>query len=119
MDKVQPLFLETTIQGEKIFAERARREYIRKNLEDKKVCTSAFVLNQFKKTFLNSVIYYHTLLIDSPDPQTALRRATRYSERIHKRITQIYATLCDEEKNDREAILERLEMWIEDVLMIE
>lgn len=119
MAKQKSLFLETTIFGDKIFGEKSRREFIRNIISGRKVHTSNFVFNQFKKTFLESLITYHTLLVDSPDPLMALRRSTKYSERISKRITQIFATLCEETSNDKEAVLERLETLIEDGFFIE
>lgn len=119
MAKKRRVFLETTIQGERIFAEKYKKDAIKKNLKNQTVCTSGFVLNQFKKTFLYSAICFYNLLIDSENPHTALRRSSKYSERIHKRISQVFATLCDEEKNDKESAVERLETWIEDGLMIE
>src|SRR3989338_9320470 len=118
MSKDTILFLETTIQGERIFGEIARKNQIQRNLNGKKVCSSTFVLNQFQNTFLSSAIDYYNLLVDSENPHTALRRSTKYRERIHKRITQIFATLCDEVENDNDAALERLETWITDGLMI-
>lgn len=113
------LFLETTIQGNRIFGGKSLAEKIKRNLNGKRVCTSIFVLNEFKKTFLNAVICYYNLLVDSPDTQTALRRAVRYPERAHKRIAQVYATLCDKGGHDKEVVLECLESWIDDGLMIE
>lgn len=119
MNNKDILFLETTIQGNRIFGEKALAEKIHRNLNGKRVCTSIFVLNEFKKTFLEAVICYYNLLVDSPDTHTALRRAAKYPERAHKRITQVYATLCDKGGHDKEVVLECLESWIDDGLMIE
>ncbi len=119
MNNKSILFLETTIQGNRIFGETVLAEKIQRNLEDKSVCTSIFVLNEFKKTFLNAVICYYNLLVDSPDTQTALRRSAKYPERAYKRMAQVYATLCDKCGYDKETALENLESWIEDGLMIE
>ncbi|MBI5235235.1 MAG: hypothetical protein HY886_03180 [Deltaproteobacteria bacterium] len=113
------LFLETTIQADSIFGERVCAERIRRNLKGKRVCSSIFVLNEFKKTFLNAVILYYNLLVDSPDTHTALRRADKYQNRLHKRITKVYVKICDEVGHDKAAVLEWLESWIEDDLMME
>lgn len=119
MSKKLPLFLETTIHGDKIFGEKALQEKIQENLTGRRVCTSEFVLNEFKNTFLKSAIFYHELLVDSPSTHRALDRATRYSERVHKRITKIFAKLCDEAGHNKDTVLERLEMLIEDGFMPE
>lgn len=120
MSKTDILFLETTIQANRIFGENDLADKIERNLNGKRVCTSIFVMNEFKKTFLEAVICYYNLLVDSPDTHTALRRVTKsYSNRLPKRVIHVYAKVCDEVGYDKEAILERLEAWIEDDLMIE
>ncbi len=114
------LFLETTIQVEKIFAEKDKREVLLSFLsKSKKKCTSNYVLDQFKATFVNASVLFHRLLIDSPDVHTALKRAEIYTEGRLKKMLSIFYALCDEVGYNKQDVIDRLEIYIEGGLIDE
>ena len=104
------VFLETTIQIDRIIGTQEQRDTIRRNLRGHRLTTSGHVLNEFNKTLLRDALTFRDLLQSSPDVGEAVKRLSRYS-RKYARTVDLLATLGFE--NDKQVTIERLEDFIE------
>lgn len=108
-----PIFLETTIQIDKIIGLQEVRETIRHNLRGNTACTSGHVFAEFKKTLVKDATLFRNILLTSPDVKEAVLRFTKsYSRgRKYPRTISLLAILGLD--NDRQNTLSRLEYFIE------
>ena len=112
------LFLDTTIQIEKIFG-RDRSE-IFEYLKEKDVLTSSYVLMEFKRTVIQDCITLHTYLLEEGDLESTFIRLSElrsYDHRIASRIYKILSGMCEQDNIKYEKVLERLEDLIESELL--
>jgi len=112
------LFLDTTIQIEKIFG-RDRYE-LSEYLKEKDVLTSSYVLMEFKRTVLKDCIALHTYLLEEGDLESTFIRLSElrsYDHRIASRIYMILSGICEPDNIEYEKVLERLEDLIESELL--
>lgn len=128
---MQVLYLDTPIHYDRIFRSTEEKEQIEKVTRNKKLFSSTFVYNEFKKIGLNSVILFYNLLVDknTRNPIHALQRSGRYVEReiargnlskgVQSKIVDIFATYCQNHRDDKELILKKLQMWIEEKWEVE
>ncbi len=109
----ESLFLETTIQIERVIGEQGRRDTIRHNIHGRNLCTSGHVLGEFNRTLIKDAIIFRDLLYTSPSVEEAVKRLGRYipSHRKYRRTIALLAFLGFD--GDRQATLERLEDFIE------
>ncbi|MBC8521566.1 MAG: hypothetical protein H8D26_06215 [Methanomicrobia archaeon] len=111
------LFLETTIQIERIFGRKS--EDIFEFLRDKEVLTSNYVLMEFKKTIIKDCTALYTYLKEEKSLSNTFKRLARlrsHEHRIASRIFLILSELTKDTKED-EKILEKLEDLIESELL--
>ncbi|MCI0441517.1 MAG: hypothetical protein L0177_20635 [Chloroflexi bacterium] len=105
------LFLETTIQIDKVIGAQARRDAINLNLRGRRLCTSGHVLGEYNRALIRSAIIFRDLLRTSPDVGEALKRLPTYIGRHYSRIVRLLATLGIDD--DKQLTLERLENFVE------
>ena len=104
------VFLETTIQIDRIIGKQERRDTIRHNLQSQRLSTSGHVLNEFNKTLLRDAITFRELLLSSPDVGEAVLRLNKY-DRKYGRTVGLLARLGFD--NSKQNTLARLEEFIE------
>ena len=112
------LFLETTIQIEKIFGRK--KEEIVKFLSDKEALTSNYVLMEFKRTMLKDCIALYSFLKEEKDLADTLMRLSElrvYEHRTAVRISKILSKLSENNTLDYEKVLNKLEDLIESELL--
>lgn len=106
------LFLETTIQIERVIGEQRRRNIIRHNTSDRPLCTSGHVQAEFNRTVIRDAITFLDLVRSSPTVEDAVKRFKRYPRhRPFDRAVDIFATLGFE--HDRQITIYRLLEFIE------
>lgn len=106
-----PLFLETTVQIDRVIGTDARRRAIRASTRNRPLCTSGHVLGEFNRTLIRDAIIFRDLLRTSPDVGDAVKRLPSFIPRRTKRTVDLLASLGFD--NDKQLTLERLEMFIE------
>lgn len=106
------LFLETTIQIERVIGTLERRQTIRRNIDGCRLCTSGYVLAEYNRTLVRDAITFRDILLTSPSVGDAIQRSTKYSRtRKFPRMMSLLAHLGID--NNRQRTLERLEDFIE------
>jgi hypothetical protein len=106
------IFLETTVQIERIIGEQAARDRIRSNINGQCLCTSGHVLAEFNRTLIKEAITFRNLLLTSPDVGEAVKRFGKYSQtRKFPRLVFLLATIGFD--NDKQNTLDRLQTYIE------
>jgi predicted ABC-type ATPase len=68
------LFLDTTIQIEKVLAGKERKREIQKNLKKGYVITSRYVLMEYIRTVVKDFYYIHTVLKEENSVEAAIDR---------------------------------------------
>jgi len=110
------IFLETTIQIERIFGKN--REEIFKFLKDKELITSTYVLMEFKRTIIKDCIALYAYLKEEGSLKKTFDRLSRLRpNRSVQRILRILAILSEDCKLEYEKMIERLEDLIESELI--
>ncbi|MEW4264484.1 hypothetical protein Q0N30_12390 [Priestia megaterium] len=121
MEKVEEVFLDTTIQIDRYYTLKQDKEKINKELENKTLISSSYVLGEFVAAFIADAILFHKTLSDeaSATPMEALIRFStiasnrpRSYNRIHKLLSNIGADI-----NNKEKVKLRLEMFIENLFI--
>lgn len=106
------LFLETTIQVERVIGTLERRQTIRHNIDGCSLCTSGHVLAEYNRTLIRDAITFRDILRTSPSVGEAVLRSTKYSRtRKFPRMISLLAHLGID--NNKQHTLERLEDFIE------
>ncbi len=106
------LFLETTIQIERVIGTSQRRQTIRHNLEGRRLCTSGYVLAEYNRTLIKDAITFYDILLTSPTVEEAVTRSAKYARsRKFPRMMLLLASLGFD--GDKQRTLERLEAFIE------
>lgn len=114
------LFLETTIQIERIFGRK--KEEIVKFLSDKEALSSNYVLMEFKRTMLKDCISLYSFLKEEKGLEGTLMRLSElrvYEHRTAVRISKILSRLSDSNTLEYEKVLTKLEDLIESELLEE
>ena len=107
-----PIFLETTIQIDRIIGTQEDRDRIRHNLNGRRVATSGHVLGEFNKTLVQDAITFRNLIISSQDVGEAVLRLRKYVRgRKYERTVSLLMRLGFD--NDKQNTIERLENFIE------
>lgn len=116
---VKLLFLETTIQADRNFNYKSERNKVNAELEGKTLLCSTYVLGEFVNNFLQNTITFYNLLIDSTSTGEALvRLGSRFhSTRQYNRVMRILSVLTEDGKINREELLPRLDILIEDIMI--
>lgn len=106
------LFLETTIQIDRVIGGQDQRDIIRRNTHGQCLCTSGYVLAEYNRTLIKDAITFRNLLLTSPDVDEAIKRFGKYPQnRKFPRLMFLLATLgFDKEKQN---ILDRLQKFID------
>ncbi len=107
------LFLETTVQAERILGTRTKKEAVKRNTAGKTLVSSKTVLGEFINTFVHTAVVFHNLLVDSPNTAEALQRLESYQERKAKRAMKLLGTVAKERGWDKEDVLDHLDMFVE------
>lgn len=113
------IFMETTVQADKFLAKKERKDYIKNICQNKKLVSSTYVLGEFKSNFLKDATKLYNLLWDSETVgEAVIRFEETYSKRINSRMCKLFGNLINEcGVNDKTEILDRLEIYIEDILV--
>lgn len=111
--------METTVQADKFLGKKSRKQHIQTVCKDNNLISSTYVLGEFKSNFLKDATALYNLVADSDDIRDAMIRFEEtYSKRISNRMNKLFAniiTICG--IDDKEEILETIEMYIEDILL--
>ncbi|MGM1022552.1 MAG: hypothetical protein ACQEXV_18980 [Bacillota bacterium] len=115
---MKKIFLESTINIERHFAKLSRQQEIRENLRGNEIITSNYVIGELKGNFLLNSCALHRILLEEETVEDALRRfgSVFYSTRQMSRALTVYSYIAENVGYDKEAIIDRLEILIEDVL---
>lgn len=110
------LFLDTTIQIDRIFGSRKRKAAIRAVCEGKECCCSKYVLGEFYATIvLDAVSVYHVLLTEQ-DLNEAEKRVEELSRHRHSQRTHlIFIQLRQLFDNHIEEMKCEIESYFEDL----
>ena len=108
-----PLFLETTIQIERVIGPQNERDKIRLSVKGHRVCTSGHVLGEYKRTLIQDAIVFLNLVKTSPNVGEAVKRLAKYRPygRKFSRTMTLLETLGRD--GDKENTIDRLEQFIE------
>lgn len=107
------LFIETTIQIDKIFEEFDRRSEIWNKICENRSITSTYVLMEFKRRVILSCILLYNMFKEENDRAKVERRLSKeYSGRTVKMALKILAKLDEGAVLDNEKILLRLRRYI-------
>jgi hypothetical protein len=107
-----PIFIETTIQIDRVIGEQEKRDRIRRNLNNQIACTCGHVLAEYKKTLIRDAITFRNLLLTSPDVATAVIRFSKYSRtRKYPRVINLLENLGRDK--DKHNTLARLDSFID------
>lgn len=104
------LFLETTIQIDRVIGTQERRDTIRNNVQNRRLCTSGHVMGEFNKTLIQDAIIFRDLLLSSRDVEEAVKRLVKFNRRYSHTVDLLMTLGFDK---DKQATLERLENFIE------
>ncbi len=109
-----PIFLDTTIQIERLTGVRARRAQLTAQLAGKEVSTSAYVLGEFLRALVKDCITLYTLVsqnvyLDDVEVQIA----NRFNKREASRCLLLWASLHRARVYGREKVLCTLRSYIE------
>lgn len=107
------MFLETTIQADRVLGSEKRQKIVLANLDGKALVSSTTVLGEFIDTFVHDAVLFYNLVVDSPSIPVALKRLTSYRDRLTKRCITIFASIVEEWGYVKEEVLDRLELWID------
>ena len=106
------IFLETTVQIDRIIGRQEKREKIRRNIDGQRLCTSGHVLAEFNRTLIKDAVTFRNLLLTSPDVGEAVLRLDKYPKnRKFSRTVFLLARLGF--VNDKQNTLDRLEFYVE------
>jgi hypothetical protein len=113
---MKTLFLDTTILADRYLADTERQRQIRQQLHGKSLTTSNYVIGELKNSFLKNSITLHTLLLEEATVEDALARLGQrcFSTRQFDRVLKVFAYLAKKVGYDKEELLERLDILIED-----
>jgi hypothetical protein len=108
-------FLETTVQATRTVGSRKELAAYRQWAKGRALMSSAYVLGEFKSTFVRDAVRFHTLLLDSEDASDALQRLSQktFRPRVMARSIKLFAVLAQDNDIDRQVLQARLEMLIE------
>lgn len=104
------IFIDTTVQIDRIIGKDLRRNTIRRNLSGRRVTTSAHVLGEFNKTVLQDAVIFRNLVASSPNVGEAIKRLNKYG-RSYSRTIELLVTLGFD--NDKQLTLDRFDDFIE------
>ena len=114
------VFMDTTAQADKFLAKEQKKNKISQICAGKKVLSSTYVLGEFKANFLKDATTLYNLVYDSKNLGEALKRLEEtYSNRITKRMCKLFGNIIKDvdDANDKEGVLDRLEIYIDDILV--
>ncbi len=113
-----PLFLDTTIQIERVVGSRARQAALRRELAGYRLMTSSYVLGEYLRTLVRDAIYLHRLVLEREhldDTVTAI--AQHINKREASRMLLLWANVRREGVYGRRHIADQLEAYITGGLM--
>jgi hypothetical protein len=113
------VFMETTAQADKFLGIEKKKQYIKDLCAGKKIVSSTYVLGEFKANFLKDATTLYNLVYDSDTlGEAIIRFEETYSSRINKRMNKLFGNIINElDSKDKNEVLDRLEIYIEDILI--
>jgi hypothetical protein len=110
--------MDTTVQADKYLGSKDKRQYIISICKKNKLISSTYVLGEFKSSFLRDATALYTLVLDSYDiPEVLIRLEETFSKRIDDRMSKLLGNLIRELGLNKDELLDRLEYYIEDLLI--
>ena len=101
------LFLETTIQIDRIIGTQERRNTIRHNVQTWRLCTSAHVLGEFNRTLISDAVIFRNLLLSSPNLQEAVKRLGSYDRRFPRTVGLLATLGFDRQQRVKDETVDR------------
>lgn len=117
---METIFMDTTAQADKFLGKKQKRENIQAICAGKRVLSSTYVLGEFKCNFLRDATRLYNLVLDSSNiGEAVIRFEETYRERITKRMCKLFGNIIKDlgETITKEDVLDRLEIYIEDILI--
>jgi len=108
------LFLDTTIQIERVVGSRARQAALQRELAGYELMTSTYVLGEYTRTLVRDAVQFHNLVLayeHMDDVMTAI--AQHRNKREGGRMMLLWANLLRERVYSRAHALDTLELYIE------
>ena len=108
------VFLDTTIQIERLTGTRARRAQLAAQLADRETLTSTYVLGEFLRTLVKDCITLYTLVSQNAYlNDVEVQIANRFNKREASRCLLLWAALHRARSYGREKVLHTLRAYIE------
>ncbi len=108
------IFLDTTIQIERLTGTRARRAQLTAELTGKEIVTSTYVLGEFLRTLVKDCITLYTLVSQNVHlDDVEVQIANRFNKREASRCLLLWASLHRARAYGREKVLHTLRTYIE------
>ncbi len=113
------IYADTTVLATRVCGSHEKQEAVEEAIGGHVVCTSQYVVEELKCTFLHDAVLLHKLLVTSPTTAEALRRMGESYGRRPGRMQQLlgFCVDPDEELLPRTEAIDRLEELIEIQLM--
>lgn len=115
------IFLDTTVAVDRSLSSQKKKHRLQKHLNGKVLCTAAYVLGEFKQTFLKDLVYLYRLVYESDDLGEAMLRFEEFFwSRTESRLAKLFGNLLKEltaEGANKDTALICLDMWLEGVLV--
>lgn len=113
------LFLDTTIQIDRIFGSRKKRNMIREICAGKECCCTTYVLGEFYATIMRDVVTVYSVLLRENDLNEAERYVAELARnRTANRTHKIFIHLRELYDNDLEKMKCEMESYFEDLLFM-
>ena len=124
MDSPAPLYIDTNVAADRVFAPEPKRSELRRRCEG--AITSDYVESEYRCTFLRDAVLLYNLLLDAPGIEEALERLGRfYGGLVENRGQQVLRVLMQPQADGGEGLSAlpkdelqaELEYLIEDLIM--
>lgn len=107
------LFLDTTIQIERVVGSRARQAELRRELANYRLITSTYVLGEYLRTLVKDAILLHKLALEHRYLDDIVTVIAQYpNKRVSSRMLLLWANVYRRGRYDQQDILDQLADYI-------
>jgi hypothetical protein len=107
------LFLDTTIQIERVVGSRARQAELRRELANYHLTTSTYVLGEYLRTLVKDAILLHKLTLEHKYLDDIMTAIAQYpNKRVSSRMLLLWANVYRRGRYDEQDILDQLDDYI-------
>jgi len=107
------LFLDTTIQIERVVGSRARQAELRRELAHYRLITSTYILGEYLRTLVKDAILLHRLALEHKHLDDIMTAIAQYpNKRVSSRMLLLWANVYRRGRYDQQDILDQLDDYI-------